>query len=53
MGCAYWVSNTLKNDLSAKTIEEIAKSMRPLNRAKLTKGSTDTPISVETDAATP
>ncbi len=47
------MSNTLKNDLSAKTIEEIAKAMRPLNRAKLAKGMTDTPISVETDGLTP
>ena len=52
-GVWYWVSNTLKNDLSAKTIEEIAKSMRPLNRAKLPKGATDTPISVETEGSTP
>lgn len=52
-GVWYWVSNTLKNDLSAKTIEEIAKSMRPLNRAKLPKGTTDTPISVETAGSTP
>ena len=52
-GVWYWVSNTLKNDLSAKTIEEIAKSMRTLNRAKLPKGTTNTPMSVETDAPTP
>ena len=52
-GVTYWVSNTLTNDLSAKTIEEIAKSMRTLNRAKLSKGRTDTPISVETEGSTP
>ena len=52
-GVTYWVSNTLQNDLSAKTIEEIAKSMRPLNRAKLRPGRTDTPISVETEGSTP
>jgi LCP family protein required for cell wall assembly len=52
-GVWYWVSNTLKNDLSAKTIEEIAKAMRPLNRAKLAKGTTNTPISVETEGSTP
>lgn len=52
-GVTYWVSNTLNNDLSAKTIEEIAKSMRPLNRAKLKKGRTDTTISVETAGSTP
>jgi LCP family protein required for cell wall assembly len=49
----YWVSNTLGNDLSAKTIEEIAKSMRPLNRARLKKGRTNTPISVELEGSTP
>lgn len=49
----YWVSNTLMNELSAKTIEEIAKSMRPLNRAKLPKGKTDTTITVSTEASTP
>lgn len=52
-GVTYWISNTLSNDLSAKTIEEIAKSMRPLNRAKLKKGRTDTAISVETEGSTP
>jgi LCP family protein required for cell wall assembly len=49
----YWVSNTLQNDLTAKTIEEIAKSMRPLNRARLPEGRTDTPITVETEGSTP
>ena len=49
----YWVSNTLENDLSAKTIEEIAKSMRPLNRARLKKGRTDTEVSVELEGSTP
>lgn len=52
-GVTYWVSNTLGNDLSAKTIEEVAKSMRPLNRAKLKKGRTDTEISVELEGYTP
>ena len=52
-GTTYWISNTLNNDLSAKTIEEIAKSMRPLNRAKLLKGRTDTSIPVETAGSTP
>ena len=52
-GVTYWVSNTLENDLSAKTIEEIAKSMRPLNRAKLPKGRTDTPVTVEIEGSTP
>jgi len=52
-GVTYWISNTLNNDLSAKTMQEIAKSMRPLNRAKLKKGRTDTAISVETEGSTP
>jgi LCP family protein required for cell wall assembly len=52
-GVTYWVSNTLANDLSAKTIEEIAKSMRPLNRAKLKKGRTDTAVTVELEGSTP
>ncbi|MGD9694173.1 MAG: LCP family protein [Thermoleophilia bacterium] len=45
----YWVSNTLDNDLSAATIQEIAKSMRPFNRATLPKGRTDTAVSVSTE----
>jgi LCP family protein required for cell wall assembly len=52
-GTTYWISNTLQNDLSAKTLEEIAKSMRPLNQARLKKGRTDTAISVETAGSTP
>jgi hypothetical protein len=52
-GVTYWITNTLANDLSAKTIEEIAKSMRPLNRAKLPKGRSDTPIDVELEGSTP
>jgi LCP family protein required for cell wall assembly len=52
-GVTYWVSNTLEYDLSAKTIEEIAKSMRPLNRARLKKGRTDTEIPVELEGSTP
>ena len=52
-GVTYWVSNTLENDLSANTLQEIAKSMRPLNRAKLKKGRTDTAITVETEGSTP
>ena len=49
----FWISNTLANDLSANTIQEIAKSMRPLNRAKLPRGRADTPIEVETEGFTP
>ncbi len=52
-GTTYWISNTLSNGLTARTIQEIAKSLRPLNRAKLPKGATDTAITVETAASTP
>ena len=48
----YWLSNALQNDLSARTLEEIAKSMRPLSRARLVKGKRDTAIAVSTDAST-
>ena len=52
-GTTYWISNTLANGLTARTIQEIAKSLRPLNRAKLQKGHTDTAITVETAGSTP
>jgi hypothetical protein len=52
-GTTYWISNTLQNGLTANTIQEIAKSLRPLNRAKILKGHTDTPITVETAGSTP
>ena len=48
----HWVSNTLENDLSAKTIEEIAKSMRPLT-AKPKNGRTDTRSPAELEGSTP
>ena len=51
-GTTYWISNTLANGLTANTIQEIAKSLRPLNRAKLPKGRTDTAITVETAGST-
>ena len=52
-GTTYWISNTLQNGLTANTIQEIAKSLRPLNRAKIQKGHTDTAITVETAGSTP
>ena len=52
-GTTYWISNTLTNSLTANTIQEIAKSLRPLNRAKIQKGHTDTAITVETAGSTP
>lgn len=51
-GVTYWVSNTLMAKMSAKTMEEIITSMRPLNRAKLPKKATATDIPVETDGRT-
>lgn len=51
-GVTYWVSNTLKSGLSAKTMEEIVKSMRPLAKARLSKGVTDTDVPVQTDGLT-
>jgi LCP family protein required for cell wall assembly len=52
-GVTYWISNTLGYDLSAKTIEEIGKSMRPLRRATLPEGTADTPLAVELEGSTP
>jgi LCP family protein required for cell wall assembly len=52
-GTTYWISNTLNNGLTANTMQEIAKSLRPLNRAKLPKGRADTAITVETAGSTP
>lgn len=52
-GVTYWVSNTLVSTLNAKTMEEIVKSMRPLPRARLPRGATDTAIPVDTDGRTP
>lgn len=52
-GTTYWISNTLANDLSAGTIQEIAKSMRPLNRASLPRGQRNTPVAIETAGRTP
>ena len=49
-GVTYWITNTLLAKLSAKTMEEIAKSMRPLSNARLPRGATDTSISVPSDA---
>jgi hypothetical protein len=51
-GVTYWISNTLKSGLSAKTMEEIVKSMRPLAKARLAKNVTDTAVPVETDGLT-
>jgi hypothetical protein len=52
-GVTYWISNSLDNRLSAKTIQEIAKSTRPLGRAKLPKNRTPTEIPVDMELPTP
>lgn len=52
-GVTYWITNTLQTGLSAKTMEEIAKSMVPLGKAKLGKKVTDTAIPVQTEGVTP
>jgi hypothetical protein len=52
-GATYWISNSLDNALSARTIQEIAKSTRPLGRAKLPKGRTPTEIPVDMELPTP
>lgn len=51
-GMTYWVSNTLDHDLSAKTIYEIAGSMRPAGRARLARNVTGVPMEVVTDGST-
>lgn len=51
-GVTYWVSNTLKSGLSAKTMEEIVKSMRPPAKARLAKKANDTAIPVDADGLT-
>ena len=52
-GVTYWISNSLDNSLTAKTIQEIAKSTRFLNRAKLPRNRTPTEIPVDMELSTP
>jgi LCP family protein required for cell wall assembly len=52
-GSTYWISNSLDNSLSAKTMQEIAKSTRPLGRATLPRGRTSTEIPVDMELPTP
>lgn len=52
-GVTYWVSNTLLSELSAKTMEEMIKSMRPLAKAKLGKKVADSSLAVQTEGSTP
>ncbi len=52
-GVTYWVANTLDYRLSPETMYAIAKSSRPIGRAKLPAGATSTPLSIQQDAYTP
>jgi hypothetical protein len=52
-GVTYWISNTLDYQLTPETIQEIAKSTRRLNRAKLKAGIEPVDIEIELDAPTP
>jgi LCP family protein required for cell wall assembly len=52
-GVTYWITNTLDYRLTADEMYAIAKSARPLARATLSRGTSDTAIPVETDAYTP
>lgn len=52
-GVSYWVSNSLDYALSDETMWAIAKSARPLNRAKLSKGTADVGLEIEREASTP
>ncbi|MEW6582129.1 MAG: LCP family protein, partial [Actinomycetota bacterium] len=52
-GMAYWVSNTLDNDLNSETMNAIARSTLPPAKARLPKGATDAPMEIEFEASTP
>lgn len=54
-GVRYWVSNTIDRDgsLSSETIHSIARSFRPVGRAKLPAGVADTPVEIGDDPSTP
>jgi len=49
----YWVTNTLDYRLTDRQMYAIAKSSRTLDRIKLPKGATDTPVDVELEGSTP
>jgi LCP family protein required for cell wall assembly len=52
-GMAYWVSNTMENELNSETMHAIARSAKPWKGAKLPAGVADTPMEIEEDAPTP
>lgn len=49
----FWISNTLDYTLSDQQMWAMAKSARPLGRAKLPPGVDDTAVSVELEGSTP
>ncbi len=49
----YWITNTLDYKLTDREMYAIAKSARPLNRAKLPAGAVPEAIDVEFEASTP
>lgn len=52
-GMAYWVSNTLENDLNSETMHAIARSSKPWKTARLPKGVADSSMEIDDDAPTP
>ncbi len=52
-GVTYWISNTLDYRLTADQMYAIAKSARPVGRARLPRGASDTAIPIATDDSTP
>jgi LCP family protein required for cell wall assembly len=50
---SYWINNTYDYALSDREMYAIAKSARPMNRATLPAGATNTAVSVEYEASTP
>lgn len=52
-GMTYWISNSLDYALTADQMWAMAQSARPLKRAKLAAGVTDTAVSIELKGSTP
>ena len=52
-GMTYWISNSLDYVLTPDQMWAMAQSARPLPRAKLAAGVTDTPVDIELEGSTP
>ena len=52
-GMTYWISNSLDYVLTPDQMWAMAQSARPLKRAKLAAGVTDTAVSIELEGSTP